>query len=73
MPDGLSPAELRVLRLLSEGATNKAIGEQLSLSPNTVANHVRRILAKTGTANRTAAANYARRHRLLADDRGMED
>jgi DNA-binding NarL/FixJ family response regulator len=30
-----------------------------------VANHVQKILEKTGTANRTEAAIYAVRHRLL--------
>ena len=63
--DGLSAAELRVLRLLGSGATNRKIGEQLHISPNTVANHVRNILAKTGTANRTEAANYARQNGLV--------
>ena len=66
--DGLSPGELRVIRLLASGMTNRAIGEQLHLSPNTVANHVRNILAKTETRNRTEAANYARRHNLVPTD-----
>jgi DNA-binding CsgD family transcriptional regulator len=67
LADGLTPAELRVLRLLASGATNRAIGERLFLSPHTVANHVRNILAKTGSANRTEAANYARRYSSIVD------
>jgi DNA-binding NarL/FixJ family response regulator len=34
-----------------------------------VANHVRSILAKTTTANRTEAAAYAMRHGLFAEDK----
>ena len=64
--DGLTAAELRVLRLLASGATNRSIGEQLHLSPNTVASHVRNILAKTGAANRTEAANYARANSVVS-------
>jgi len=66
--DGLTVAELRVLRLLPSGFTNRDIGERLHLSPNTVANHVRNILAKTGARNRTEAANYARRHSIATDE-----
>ena len=65
-PDGLSRRELEVLRLVAIGRSNRAIGEGLFISPNTVANHVRCILAKTGSANRTEAAAYASRHGLLA-------
>ena len=72
LADGLSRGELRVLRLLASGATNKSIGEKLFLSPHTVANHVRNILAKTDSANRTEAANYARRHGLTADEQPAE-
>lgn len=64
-PDGLSRRELQVLRLLAAGRSNRDIATGLFVSPNTVANHVRSILAKTGTSNRTEAAAYARRHSLL--------
>jgi DNA-binding CsgD family transcriptional regulator len=36
----------------------------LSISENTAANHVRSILAKTGSENRTQAAFYATGHGL---------
>lgn len=69
-PAGLTPREVEVLRLLAAGKSNRDIAEVLFVSPNTVANHVRSILAKTTTANRTEAAAYARRHGLLAEDAG---
>ena len=55
----------RVLRLVAAGLSNREIGEQLSISGHTVANHVRSILRKTGAANRTEAAGYAHRNALL--------
>lgn len=64
-PDSLSEREVEVLRLLAEGLSNALIGGRLFISPYTVANHVQKILEKTGTANRTEAAIYAVRHRLL--------
>lgn len=64
-PDSLSEREVEVLRLLAEGLSNALIGDRLFISPYTVANHVQKILEKTGTANRTEAAIYAVRHRLL--------
>jgi DNA-binding NarL/FixJ family response regulator len=64
-PDGLTHREVDVLRLLAEGLSNKEIGERLYISTNTAANHVRSILMKTGAANRTGAAMYAREHELV--------
>jgi DNA-binding CsgD family transcriptional regulator/tetratricopeptide (TPR) repeat protein len=66
-PDGLSGREVDVLRLVAEGCSNRVIGERLSISSNTAANHVRSILQKTGTANRAEAATYAARRGLLDD------
>lgn len=64
-PDGLSAREVQVLQLLAAGKSNREIAETLFISPNTVANHVRGILTKTRTANRTEAAGYAVRHGLV--------
>ena len=58
-PDTLSRREVDVLRLLAAGLSNQEIGARLFISTHTVANHIRNILAKTGTANRTEAAAYA--------------
>jgi DNA-binding NarL/FixJ family response regulator len=52
---------MEVLELLAIGRSNKDISTVLSISLNTVATHVRSILAKTGCANRTEAAAYAMR------------
>jgi DNA-binding CsgD family transcriptional regulator len=64
VPDNLTVRELEVLRLMAIGRGNADIALVLEISLNTVATHVRNILAKTGCANRTEAAAYAVRHGL---------
>jgi DNA-binding CsgD family transcriptional regulator len=53
----LTARELEVLHLMSEGASNAAIGEALVISQATVKSHVRHILRKLGAANRTEAVS----------------
>jgi DNA-binding CsgD family transcriptional regulator/tetratricopeptide (TPR) repeat protein len=64
LPDGLSPREGDILRLVARGLSNRQIGEELFISTHTAANHIRSILRKTSCANRTEAASYAHRHGL---------
>jgi DNA-binding CsgD family transcriptional regulator len=65
LPDDLTGREVEVLRLVAAGLSNRGIGEELSISGHTVANHIRSILRKTGAANRTEATGYAYRHSLV--------
>jgi DNA-binding CsgD family transcriptional regulator len=58
---GLTEREVMVLRLLTEGCSNREIATRLHISPHTAANHVRSILMKTQCANRTEAAAWALR------------
>ncbi|MGK5170432.1 helix-turn-helix transcriptional regulator [Geodermatophilus sp. CPCC 205761] len=71
-PAGLTARETEVLRLVAAGLLNREISARLVISENTVANHVRSILAKTGAGNRTQAALYAASHGLLAASDGMQ-
>ena len=64
-PNGLSAREIEVLQLVATGKSNRQIGERLTISQNTAANHVRAILQKTGSSNRAEATAYAARHGLL--------
>ena len=64
-PGALSRREAQVLRLIAAGKSNRQIADEMFRSPNTVANHVRSILAKSGCANRTEAAIFAARHGLI--------
>jgi len=54
--DALTPAEIRVLRLIAEGNANKEIAAQLSVSEETIKGQVRNILSKLGANDRTHAA-----------------
>jgi DNA-binding CsgD family transcriptional regulator len=63
-PVHLTGRERHVLALVATGSGNRAIAEELFISPNTVANHVRSILTKIGCANRTEATVYALHHGL---------
>jgi len=52
----LSAREVEVLRGAAEGLGNVEIARQLTISPHTIKNHMKRIMRKLGVANRTAAA-----------------
>ena len=54
--DALTPAEVRVLRLIADGNANKEIAAQLSVSEDTVKGQVRNILSKLGAKDRAHAA-----------------
>jgi DNA-binding NarL/FixJ family response regulator len=49
---GMSPAERRVLGLLIQGMSNRAIASALVLSPRTVESHVSSMLEKSGCRQR---------------------
>ncbi|HKQ17225.1 MAG TPA: LuxR C-terminal-related transcriptional regulator [Solirubrobacterales bacterium] len=65
---GLSPREHEVLALISEGRTNREIGERLFISQKTVGVHVGNILAKLGVSGRVEAAAVAIRLGLSGDN-----
>lgn len=58
----LTDREMEILELIIEGLSNKEIAARLSISQQTVKNHVTSILAKLNLADRTQAAIYALRH-----------
>jgi two-component system, NarL family, response regulator DevR len=55
---GLTPREREILGLISDGYTNRQIGEQLFLAEKTVKNCVSTIFAKLGLERRTQAAVF---------------
>ena len=57
----LTPQQVRVLMMLSEGLLNKQIAHELSVSEATVKAHVSAILQKLGVENRTQAVIAAGR------------
>jgi DNA-binding NarL/FixJ family response regulator len=61
----LTPQERRILMLLTEGLTNREIGDRMSLAEKTVKNYITNLLAKLGMKRRTEAAVYAARSKGL--------
>ncbi len=60
----LTERERKMLALIAEGYTNRAIGEVLHLSEKTVRNHVSQLLRKLGFQRRSQAAAWAGQRRL---------
>jgi len=65
----LTPRELEVLQLASEGLTNRQIAERLNLSVYTVKNHVHRVLDKLDACDRKEAVEIAFRNSWLRERR----
>jgi DNA-binding NarL/FixJ family response regulator len=61
----LTPREIEVLQLLSEGLGNKEIASRLNISEHTAKFHVASIMGKLGAASRTEAVTLGIRHGLL--------
>src|SRR5262249_35338056 len=58
-PDMLTPREREVVALVASGRSNRAIAEELFISPATAARHVANILAKLGFNSRGQIAAWA--------------
>jgi DNA-binding NarL/FixJ family response regulator len=66
----LTDQERKVLELISDGLTNRQIGERMFLAEKTVKNYVSNLLSKLGMSRRTEAAAYAAR---LSERRSRQD
>jgi DNA-binding NarL/FixJ family response regulator len=64
-PSNLTPRELEVLRMMAEGAANKAIAYALGISEHTVKFHVASILSKLNAGTRTEAVATGLRRGLV--------
>ena len=62
--DSLTKRELDVLRLISEGCSNKKISDELTISERTVKNHISHIFRKIDVEDRTQAAVFAIRNKI---------
>ena len=63
--DPLTPRELEVVKLIAEGYTSRAIGEELVISEKTVERHRSNILEKLGMRDRVELTRYAIRRGLV--------
>jgi DNA-binding CsgD family transcriptional regulator len=66
-PAQLTPREMDVIQLLTEGLSNKEIAGELFISPRTVNFHLDNIYSKLGVSSRTEAAIYALRQGWTRD------
>ena len=53
----LTPTELRIAQLVSQGMSNKDVAELCWISPRTVAFHLRNVFTKTGVTSRGQLAH----------------
>ncbi len=63
--DKLSQRELEIVSYVARGLSNRAIGDALGLSENTVRNHLRSILDKLGLENRVKVATLALKYGVV--------
>jgi two-component system response regulator NreC len=63
--DVLSLRERQVLELVAHGLNNQQIGQQLALSPKTIARHRERIMHKLNMHSRTELVKFAIRTGLI--------
>lgn len=64
----LTPQERRVLVLITEGLSNREIGDRIGISEKTVRNYVSGVLSKLGFARRAQVAVYGARAGTLPGD-----
>ena len=64
-PAGLTEREMEVLRLVTEGLSNKEIAHKLKVKKRTVEFHVGNILRKLGIASQVEAAVWAKEHGVV--------
>ena len=61
----LTNRQVQVLRMVAGGEATEAIASTLCISPETVRNHVRNIIARLGVHNRVEAVSVAHKRHLL--------
>ncbi|MFQ5777934.1 MAG: response regulator [Terriglobia bacterium] len=64
----LTPRELQIASLVTQGMRNKEIAQQLSISEQTVKNHLQNVYDKLGVSDRLELALYALHHKLVRAD-----
>lgn len=61
----LTPRELEVLRLLTDGLDSETICQRLSIAPNTLRTHTQNMMSKLGTHSKLGTVAFALRHGLV--------
>lgn len=58
--EALTPAEVKVARLIASGHSNKTASAELGVSVNTVGTHLRSVFTKLGVRSRVQLSNLVR-------------
>jgi NarL family two-component system response regulator LiaR len=66
--EALTERELQVVRLVTQGLSNRDIAQELVISQKTVKTHISNILSKLHLADRTQLAIYALTHAMFPDE-----
>ena len=61
----ISDAEMRVMKMVYEGASKEEIAESLYLSPHTIKNHINSVYAKLGIHEKAEFIRYANSNHLF--------
>ncbi|HEX4429576.1 MAG TPA: response regulator transcription factor [Frankiaceae bacterium] len=64
LPEGLTPREVDVVRLVADGLSNKQVARRLFVSEATVKTHLNHVLAKLDVEGRPGLVAWAWRHGL---------
>ncbi len=63
--EGISTRESEVIALIADGLTDREIAQALNITARTASNHVKSILAKSGSSNRAQVVAWSARKKLL--------
>ncbi|MBM7646651.1 NarL family two-component system response regulator LiaR [Scopulibacillus daqui] len=63
--ESLTAREFEILKLIADGKSNQDIADELFIAIKTVKTHITNILSKLGVEDRTQAAIYAHRNKLV--------
>lgn len=65
-PNGvISPRQLEIMKLVASGLFNKEIADRLSISENTVQNHIANIFDKIGDRSRVVITSFVKERGIL--------
>jgi len=56
--DSLTDSELKVVNLITQGATNRSVAQRLHVTPHTVKAHLRNAFAKLGINSRAELSKF---------------
>lgn len=62
---GISDIEIKIIKLIANGKSNKGIGKELFLSESTVKKHISKIFCKFGVKDRLELIVYCLKNNII--------